>query len=227
LAELTQAATFADVQRLIRWWNAAAMVAVVVWSEAAAAQLPVCPQPEPDQPVYTACVPGGRFLVVPFLSSFAIDHLIRAEGGPITRDPRALFLSMATADVQAKNPDLGEYVARLAPIQFRRFDTSTGSIAVDIGEHERSFATAIEVKGLRYGFELGLPARIEGGYWRTPAVLEMAFWQGQRATFKVTGPDETKYTGEIECFVVSADGLRLVTPGPATPDLLVRFDPCQ
>jgi hypothetical protein len=211
---------------MTRWRSIAAIASIVGWTGAAAAQLPVCPQPEPDQSVYTACLPGGRFLVAPLLANLAVDQLLRPEPGPITREPRAVFASLATAETLENNAALADYLGRLAPLKLTRIDTSTGTLRMDVGEDQRSFSTSVAANETAYRVGLELPERIEGGYWRTPGVVQMAFWKGQRARFTVAAPDGPAIAAEVECLVVSSDGIRLVTTGSQTPDILVRFESC-
>jgi len=215
------------VQRLKGASRAAAILSIVGWAGVSVAQLPVCAQPEPDQPAYTACLPGGRFVVVPLLTNLAIDQLMKADGTPIKRDGHELFQSMASEESREKNAALGEYLDRLEPLKLTRIDTSTGTLRLDVADEERSFSTTVVVGDAEHRLGLELPARLEGGYWRTPGVLQMAFWKGQRVSLTSKTTSGSEFSAEIECVSVSADGIRIVTSGPSVPDILVGFDPCE
>jgi|GEM_PF-1999193 len=200
---------------------------MVGWPGAASAQLPVCAPPEPQAPYYAACLPTGRFLVASFLTSFAIDQLLRADTTPFVRRPREVLESVSTEDLLKKNAALVDYLGKLKPLEFSRLDTSTGLAAMNTAEETRSFETVIEVGDVPYKVSLKLPARIEGGYWRTPGVLQLAFWENHRATLAIEAPNGIEIDAQVECLVVSTDGIRVLTAGPSVPDLLVRFGECQ
>jgi len=214
------------MQRIPRWYTVAALCAIVGWTGTAAAQLPVCPQPEPDAPYYTACLASGRFLVASTLTNLAIDQLLKPEGAPFYRRPREVLESLSTKDLLEKNAALVDFLGKLEPVKFSAIDTSTGMLQLDTAEDLRTLETTVDVGGVPYDISVKLPARIEGGYWRTPGVLQMAFWEGRRATFGVKSAGIIDMEAQIDCLVVSTDGIRAVTADPSTPDILIRFDGC-
>jgi hypothetical protein len=93
-------------------------------------------------------------------------------------------------------------------------------------EEQRSFASSHEAGSKKYELAVRLPAKLAGGYWRTPGALQIAFWEKQRASFSLSAPGTERVEAEVECVAVSADGIRMVTTG-TTPDVLVRFEECQ
>jgi hypothetical protein len=230
LARSSRAARFRAVRGGVSW-KAAAITSIVVsvagWIGDARAQLPVCPQPEADKPVYTACLPGGRFLVVPLLANLTIDQLLKADGGPIKLNAHSLFASMASKETVQKNSELTRYLERLDPLLLTRIDTSTGTLKLDLSEEQRSFSGTVTIGESELHAGLQLPARIEGGYWRTPGVVQVAFWKGQRASITTRTVSGAEIKAEIECLVVSADGIRLIPVDSSTPSILVEFGPCD
>lgn len=196
------------------------------WSGAASAQMPVCPQPDPAAPVWSACSPTGRFLAISFLSNLTIDQLLRYDGRPIERRPRDLFESVVDGDTLASHAALADWLGELGALRLTRLDTATGTLDMETAEDHRVFSSTLTVGGLGYEARFEMPAKVEGGYWRTPGVLQMVFWKDRRAKFRVETPAAGTVEGEIECAVVSADGIRLVTAGEGTPDVLVGFGPC-
>ena len=202
------------------------LLCITSWASPAIAQMPVCPSPDPEQPIYTACYPGGRFVVARLLSDLSIDLLLRGDSSVVAREPRSLFTSVASADTVEKNPKLLDFLGQLEPLGFRRLDTASGTFEMDASEVERSFSGELERSDTKYSVRLELPSRIEGGYWRTPGVLQMAFWKDRRVSIHVPAPDGSEIHAEIECVVMSGDGLRLTTAGPV-PDILVGFDECH
>lgn len=189
--------------------------------------MPVCAQPDLSAPVYTACLSNGRYPVISQLTDLAIDQLLKGDGAPLSRDLHAIFVAAANKDFVEANRPLADYVAHLGSIELRRLDTSSGTLQLDVAEADRKFSAPIFIRNSSYDLSLELSARIEGGYWRTPAVLQVAFWKGQRPSFRVGKGDDVAVTAEIECLVVAVDGIRIVTAGQQTPDVLVRFDSCE
>ena len=206
-------------------WGLLAIAAVLARTDAAHAQLPVCPQPAPDQPYYTACVPGGRLLAARVLLDLAVDHDFKADRDPVRRRAADVFRSLVTDEAFESNGDLRRYLDELEPIILTKLDTATGMLQLNVTDDARTFTGDVKVGDDARNVRLQLPARLSGGYWRTPDVFQVAFWEGQRATIGLLLPAGGEITAEIECLVVSTDGIRAVTTGE-TPDLLVRFDDC-
>jgi hypothetical protein len=109
---------------------------------------------------------------------------------------------------------------------FAKIDTATGTLDFAVDEVRRNFVGDIDTGTKPVHVSWELPARVNGGYWRTPDVLQVAFWQGKRPRMRlaVAGGE---LAAEIECLDVSADGVRIVASGVDTPDILIRFDQCD
>jgi len=193
---------------------------------AALAQSPVCPRPIPDRPVHVACAPGGRFAAAAILSNFAIDQTMRGDVGTFQRAPHGIFTSVTSQETQDGNAALGAWLARLAAASFTRLDTATGTLRMDVDEEDRSFTTRMETGETTTDLSLTLPQRVEGGYWRTPGVLQIAFWKGRRVGFKASVAGASELASEVECLTISGDGIRLLLSADEAPDVLVRFDSC-
>lgn len=206
--------------------TAIAALALVGTSGVAVAQMPVCPDPDPKAPVWSICAPAGRYVTIAFLSNLAIDQLLRGDSGALEREPRKVFESVVDGDTFEQQETLANWLGTLKPLRLTRLDTATGTFVLDTEEDRRKFASPLEVAGLPHDVSVGLPARLEGGYWRTPGVLQMAFWKEHRARVSVKSPAAGTFEAEIECAVVSADGVRLVTAGEETADVLLGFGPC-
>lgn len=214
------------VSRVFGRGRVLAFLVLAGWSGVATAQMPVCPQPDPVAPVWSVCSPTGRYLAISFLSNLTIDQLLRADGKPIERRPRDVFESVVDGDTLAAQSVLVDWLGGLGSLKFSRMDTATGTLAMDTPQERRNFSSTLPVGGLGYDVTIDVPERIEGGYWRTPGVLQMAFWKDRRAKVGVKTPFAGTFEGEIDCAVVSADGIRLMTAGEGTPDVLVGFGPC-
>jgi hypothetical protein len=214
------------VRRGTRWASLAIvleiLLAILGHTRRASAQMPVCGHPDPAVPVYGACIPRGRFAVVPFLTSLSVDQLLKGDGGAVTRSPHVVFETVASEELAEANPSLHDYLRRLDAIQFNRLDTATGTVRLDVDESERRFSGDVTIADVRHELTVDLPSRVEAGYWRTPGVLQLAFWKDQRPSFRVSS-----MSAEIECLVIAGDGIRIVTSGNDAPDVLVRFDGCE
>lgn len=205
----------------------ALVVCAAIWlPNLASAQLPVCPAPALTEPYYSACNVGGRIATIRILSEFAVDQLFRTPTLPFVRRPFEVLRMFDAGWGIGDDHPLAGYLRQLNPIQFTRLDTATGNLRWDIAESNRSFTTTVEVQGRSYEVSWQLPAQIAGGYWRTPGVLQMALWEGQRPTIAVTSPDGFELRSEISCVALASESVRLVTTDTETPDVLIGFDPC-
>ena len=204
-----------------------AMISATVGATSLAyAQAPVCPQPVPADPYYSACVAGGRIPAARLLFDLAIDHVMKGDYDPVYRRPSDVFRILAVKEVREKNEPLIDFLDRLGLIMLTKLDTTTGTVRLDVDGDARRFDGTIDVRASPTPFTLQLPERLAGGYWRTPTVLQVAFWEGQRATLGIVVPGGVRVETEIECLVMSTDGIRVVTGGSGIPDLAVRFDEC-
>jgi hypothetical protein len=190
------------------------------------AQMPVCAPPAPHEPYYTACAPAGRFAVTRLLYDLAIDHLLKPSTDGVTRRAGDLLRSMLSIESLEKNAALRDYFDQLDLLKLTKLDTVTGTFEWKFPEEDRRFRGGVDagLGPVTVGWDV--PARLVGGYWRTPGVLQIAFWRGDRATIRIGAPSG-EVVAEVECLVVSTDGIRAVTSGADTPDLLVRFDECD
>jgi len=193
----------------------------------AEAQLPVCAQPTPTQTYYTACATGGRILVARLLGDLAVDHLMKADSQPVQRRLGDLLRNVTSDDTRDKNTGLRNALDLLAPLTLTKIDTATGTLLLTIEDDRRRFSGTLEGATTSTTLSWELPPRIGGGYWRTPATIQIAFWAGQRFRFDLESATAEKVSAEIECLAISVDGIRIVTTGVDTPDILVRFDECS
>ena len=210
-----------------RLWMLLTVCAAVLRPGAAPAQRPVCPPPVPDQVYYTACGVGGQVPVSRFLAEFATDHLFKSKTFPFTRRAIDVLRVFDPGSVITDDHPVLPYLQRLKPIVFTRLDTAAGFVDWRVDESDRSFATHVEVAHQQYDVSWQLPARVAGGYWRTPGVLQVALWESQRPTLAVQSQDGLHLSVEVSCMVLSADGLRVVTTEPSTPEVLVLLGPCH
>jgi hypothetical protein len=214
------------MRRAAVWLSVVAIGAALGWNGTAFAQLPVCPPPAPDELYYTACVSTGRLPAARLLFDLAIDHSLKADNEPVQRRVGDILRMVMAEPTLEGNGALRTYADSLEPIRLVKLDTSTGSLRMTVPEEARSFAGTLNLEFVSYEVSWQLPERIRGGYWRTPGVLQVAFWEGQRPAFRLAVPGGLDVAAEVECLVVSTDGLRVTTAGASVPDILVRFDEC-
>jgi hypothetical protein len=190
------------------------------------AQVPVCAAPSSSDPYYTACAPMGRLVAARALFDVTVDSVFKPASAQIRRRAGDMLRSLVAEDVLEKNKGFLGYLDALGPLTLAKIDTATGTLQLEVEEKDRRFEGSVELGDAPYPVTIRLPARLSGGYWRTPGVFQIAFWEGQRATVGLGAPGASHVDAEVECLVVSTDGVRVVTAG-ATPDVLVRFEGCD
>jgi hypothetical protein len=210
-------------------WNTilatALAAALTLAATAVDAQQPVCPQASAEQLYLTTCRSDGRMAAALFLSNFTIDHFFKVSPPPFRRKPIELVAPLARAMLKS-NEDLAPWLDSLPDLKFTKLDTSTGTFSMDIDEEQRWLETISKGWGQDHGLAVSLPKRLEGGYWRTPSVLQMAFWEGHRISFKIKPSRGEQIGGELECISISTDSIRFVVDGPGKPDFLIKFGNC-
>jgi hypothetical protein len=205
------------------WGGVLVGIAMLGSAPTADAQVPVCPAPSPSEPYYTACAPTGRLVAARALFDLTVDAVFKPESAQIRRRAGDVLRSLVADDVLDKNKAFLAYLDGLGPITLAKIDTATGTIQLAVEQKDRRFDGTVELGAAPYPLTIQLPARLSGGYWRTPGVLQIAFWEGQRATIGLGPAGAGHVDAEVECLVVSTDGIRVVTAG-ATPDVLVRYE---
>ncbi len=214
------------VSNQLRMSSVFAVIVTVCSLTPAVAQQPVCPPPSPSQLYYATCGLRVMMPVRRFLTEFAVDHLFKPASLPFERSPLDLVAPLAGSQFEADG-DLSEQLGSLAPLRFTRLDKSTGTVDAAFGEGTRSFSAALEVPEGQHRLSFELPERLAGGYWRTPEVLQVAFWEGKRIAFVLELADGQRREGGISCLSLSSESLRLVTSDPIAPDFLLNFRECR
>jgi hypothetical protein len=204
----------------IRLATAISALAVLQLASSATAEVQVCKQPSWNTPYRVACSQDGPLPALRFLADLAIDHSFKATWHALSIRPEEL-VALATARSMNEDESLTAYLRRLRPITFERLDQSSGVFQSKIGERDRQYSSVFESSPESVEIQIDLPERLSGGYWRTPSVLQLAFWADHRIKFRAGS-----VAGEIECIEISPEGIRAVTVGENEPDLMLRFD-CQ
>lgn len=186
----------------------------------------MCPQPALNAVYRSACRPDLLFAATRFISDFTVDHLFKPAPPRFQRTAGELLAPFVGATVAA-NEELQNYAQSLAALSFTQLDTATGVFYADIENEDRQFVSDLPGSDEIESVRIELPERLEGGYWRTPGALELAFWKGKRIGFVVDPANGDSIQGEIECFSLSADALRIELSGEQTPGIIVHLSECQ
>lgn len=205
---------------LIRGLVAAALV---LTATAALAQRPVCEGLGPAEPVRVACRPFALFPTVRFLADFTVDHHFKPAPPPVLRHLLDFALVIDSKAV-SEFSELGAFLGRLPPLQFTQLDRTTGTVLADFEKAERSFHAAVEGSG--ESLALTVPPHVQGGYWRGPDVLQIAFWERGRFAVRLTSPGQEEFAAEIGCVSLTPDGLLVRFEPASLPPLLLTFREC-
>ncbi|MFN2375931.1 MAG: hypothetical protein ABR538_05295 [Candidatus Binatia bacterium] len=198
--------------------------AFVLLAAPARAQRPVCADLAQGEAVQVACRPFTLFAVVRFLSDFTVDHLFKPSPPPVQRSVMEAVQVFGSKEI-IDNPALKEFLSGLAPLRFTQLDRTTGAVLADFTKSPREFRATLEGTGAELA--LTLPAVAQGGYWRAPDVLQVAFWEKGRFGFSLTSKDRPAMAAEIGCLSLTPDGLLLRFEPASIPPLLVLFRECQ
>jgi len=200
-------------------------LAMLLTAASAEAQRPVCAPVGPDEKVKTTCLPFSLFPVVDFLADFTVDQLFKPAPPPIRRDVLEAVQLLAGKPV-SDNPELQQFLAALSPLHFTQLDRTTGSVLADFEGDKRELKTRLEGLPGSPTLILRAPLHLQGGYWRGPDVLQVAFWDKGRFALRMAVENGPALEGEVECVALSPDGV-LVRFAPATtPPLLALFREC-
>ena len=190
-------------------------------------QQPVCPRASPDQEYVISCQPAARGSLYRFLNDFAADHLFKSSKPPFERSIMDIA-RLAAESVLHDDEALTEALRALPTLGFTRLDSTSGLVSSSTAGSPPSGTGTVEgsLEGLR--FTATVPAGLQGGYWRSPAALEIAFWEDRRVRFRVESDGDVSQAveDEISCIAISASGVRVVTASPQVPDLLVLLQDC-
>lgn len=210
-----------------RWfisWLAA--TAFLLGATAARAQRPVCAPLGPAEAVQPVCAPFSLFPAVRFVADFTVDHLFKPAPPAVQRtvlETGQLFAAKQIGD----NPALQSFLAALAPVRFLQLDRTTGTVLADFHSSPREFEGPVAGVEDEATLTLRMPGKLQGGYWRAPDVLQIAFWEHARVALHIAYSGRRVFDAEVECVALSPDGLLVrFTPSQLAP-VLVRFRECD
>jgi len=190
------------------------------------AQRPICAPPGPDERVHAICTPFSLFPAVRFLADFTVDQLFKPAPPPFTRSLLEFGQLFAVKEIAA-SPPLKDFLAVLAPLRFAQLDRTTGTVFADFDAGRKEFDGELAGVAGQPAMTLRLPRHLQGGYWRGPDVLQVAFWEHGRMGVRITHEGGRVFEGEVECAALSPDGLLVRFEPAVMPPLLVQFRECE
>jgi hypothetical protein len=191
----------------------------------ACAQQAICPPIAKDQQVTIACRPVYAFSAMRMLADFTVDHLYKPAPWSFERTFAQSAQGLALQELK-DNPDLARFLTLLPAVRFTQLDRSTGTLLGTYDKAERVLEASLTVLAGEVTFSLEVPERLEGGYWRSPDVVQMAFWQGKRLRLKVRGGGGPDVGGEVSCASLTPEGLTVTFAESGVPPLVILFRGC-
>jgi hypothetical protein len=202
------------------------VTAFLLAATSAHAQRPVCAPVGAEERVQPFCAPLSLYAAVRFLSEFTVDHHFKPAPPAIQRsalDTTRFVIGKQLAD----NPALETFLRGLEPLRFIQLDRSTGTLVSDFGKNERRFQGSLKGVEGEPALTVRMPASLQGGYWRAPDVLQIAFWQNQRFAVRMDYGNGRAFDAEVECIALSPDGLLARFASPGAAPLLLQFRECE
>jgi len=202
---------------------------VVLSSVSSQAQQPICAPPVPTQTYLDVCHSSSFVVrdVTRLLSRFSVDHVFKLPPPAFSYSFKE-FVSPLIADLLNRYEDLDAFISGLAAVQFTRLDYSTGTLSANLEDAPRSFSTELENDDdEKSRLALQLPILLEGGYWRAPDVVQMAFWNDHRPSFTFELDDGKVVEGDVKCISLSASNLKIDLENEDQPEIVISFGGCE
>jgi len=199
---------------------------VLLTATSAHAQHPVCAPLAPGEAVHAVCAPFSLYAAVRLTADFTVDHLFKPSPPTIQRSVLEASQHFAAKQI-ADNPALKSFLAALVPLRFSQLDRTTGTVQADFSTNPREFEGRLAGVEGEPTLALRLPATLQGGYWRAPDVLQIAFWEQGRVAIRTDHGGGRVVEGEVECVALSPNYLLARFAPATTPPLLVRFRECD
>jgi hypothetical protein len=192
------------------------------------AQSPICAPPSPSETYLAVCKPGWVVVnnVTRLLSRLSVDHLFKPPPPPFSYSIGDLILPIVGGQLVADD-DLRDFVEGLAPIDFTQLDKSTGTLSVNLEPAPRTFGAEFESDDQQSHLSLRLPIHLEGGYWRAPDVLQIAFWKDHRPGFTYAFGDGQLVEGDVACVSLSVENLKIDLEDEDQVGIIVFFGECE
>ncbi len=191
----------------------------------ARAQQPICPPLAPGEAVLTSCRPLSSAPAIRLLADFTVDHLLKPAPPAFGRGALELAQPFVGKELR-DNPDLTAFLNALPSVRFTQLDRGTGTLAADFSGARREFQSPMQGVSGEPTLAIRFPEHLEGGYWRAPDALQVAFWEGKRIDARLVAADGTTREVTLQCLALGPDGLLLRMGPDGSPPIFLAFRDC-
>jgi hypothetical protein len=192
----------------------------------AAAEPPVCAPPSAGEVFRTSCRSWDTGAVVQLLDELTVDHLFKPELPAFERTWIQLFAPFTSKNL-VESEAFRKLAQQLEPLRFTQLDRTTGTVSASLASAPRE----ADVQALAFGeavrLHLRFPETLDGGYWRSPDTLQVAFWEKYRLGLRVTRGDAVVAAGDVACVALSPDGLMIRFAEKENPPFFLRIRDCE
>lgn len=206
-----------------RFFTTLAALAFAIPASPSFAQQPVCRPVAAGEAVRVAYRAASLEPVGRMLADFAIDHLFKPSPPDFERTMPQVARPFVAQEM-IDNPALATFLRGLSPLRFTQLDRTTGTVIGDFRKDSREYRAPMDGIEGSPTLTLRMPERLEGGYWRGPDVLQVAFWERKRAQARLEWSGGPVVDGELDCVSLTSTGLLLRFAAAGTPALLVKFE---
>lgn len=192
----------------------------------ASAQRPVCAPPAPGEVLKTSCRSWAAETALRLLDDFTVDQLFKPGPASFERSWGQLLSAFASKDIP-EDETFRAAVRSIEPLRFTPLDRTTGTVLSDLASSPRELRLQPESFGGPVSVDVTLPRLLEGGYWRSPDSIQVAFWKTSRIAIGVEFEGTEVVRGEVECVALSPDGLLVRFAEEQNPPVFLQLRDCQ
>jgi hypothetical protein len=191
-----------------------------------AAEPPVCAPPAAGEVFRTSCRNWDTGAVVQLLDELTVDHLFKPELPAFERTWLQLFAPFTSKNL-VESEGFRKLAQGLEPLRFTQLDRTTGTVSASLAATPRE----ADVDALSFGeavrVHVRFPETLDGGYWRGPDTLQVAFWEKYRLGLRVTRGDAVVASGDVACLALSPDGLMVRFAEKDSVPFFLRIRDCE
>jgi hypothetical protein len=206
--------------------GAALVLLAPACAPAGAAQPPLCAPPAAGEVFRTSCRTWETGAVVQLLDELTVDHLFKPELPAFERTWRQILAPFTSKNL-VEGDAFRKLTVELEPLRFTQLDRTTGTVSANLAAAPRE----ADVDALAFGeavrVHVRFPETLDGGYWRGPDTLQVAFWERYRLGVRVTRGDAVLAAGDVACLALSPDGLMVRFAEKESPPFFLRIRDCE
>ncbi|MFN2426922.1 MAG: hypothetical protein ABR587_10810 [Candidatus Binatia bacterium] len=190
----------------------------------ASAQHPVCAPPAAGEVMKTSCRSWAAPAMLRLLDDFTIDQIFKPVS--FERTWSSLMSAFASKDIP-ENEAFRATARSLEPIRFTPLDRTTGTLLSDLSGSPRSIDVRPDAFGGPVSVHVELPELLEGGYWRGPDSVQLAFWKRSRVAVQIRFEDTEVARGKVQCVALSPEGLLVRFAEEASTPIFLQIRDCR